>query len=355
MQTHLQFAWQNLYRALCTLQIALRPPTGSLVKRWLWILGTIAGLALFSRGVDAFLLTGPIREGPYFYQILMLAGINIMLAVSLNLINGVAGQFSIGHAGFFAVGAYSAACVSVYGGPGLHALIGAAPQWVQPALILLPALAVGAGAAAAAGLLVGIPSLRLRGDYLAIVTLGFGEIIRVLILNINAVGGARGFSGIPKLSNFFWVYAGVLAVIVVSRNLVRSGFGRALLSIREDEIAAEAVGVPVTRYKVMAFVLSAAFAGLAGGLFGHFTMYLHTNSFTFVKSFEIIIMIALGGLGSLPGAVLGAIVVTVMPEAFRGFAQYRMVVYALALILIMIYRPQGLLGTAGLLGRKRDS
>ncbi len=323
------------------------------VKRWLFIPALIAVLLLLQWACNTWLLGGPFRQGPYYYQILVLAGINIILAVSLNLTNGVAGQFSIGHAGFFAVGAYVAACVSVYGGPGFHSMLGAWPGSAQDAALLLIAIVCGAVAASLAGFVVGIPSLRLRGDYLAIVTLGFGEIIRVLILNIDAVGAARGFIGIPKLSNFFWVFGGAVAAILIIRNLVRSGYGRALLSIREDEIAAQAMGIPVTHYKVMAFVISAAFAGLAGGLFGHFTMYLHTNSFTFVKSFEIIIMIALGGLGSLPGAVLGAVVITVLPELFREFAEYRMVIYSLALILIMIFRPQGLLGNASLLGKKR--
>lgn len=326
------------------------------MKRWLFIPLVIGVLLLLQWVCSSFLLSGPFREGPYYHQILILAGINIILAVSLNLTNGVAGQFSIGHAGFFAIGAYVAACVSVYGGSGIHSLFGFLPSGAygnpQGAAVLVVAVAAGALAAALAGLVVGIPSLRLRGDYLAIVTLGFGEIIRVVILNVDAVGGARGFIGIPRLSNFFWVFGGVALAILVLRNLVNSGYGRALLSIREDEIAAQAMGIPVTRYKVMAFVISAAFAGMAGGLFGHFTMYLHTNTFTFVKSFEIIIMIALGGLGSLPGAVLGAVVITVLPELFREFSEYRMVVYSLALILIMIYRPQGLLGKASLLGRK---
>jgi branched-chain amino acid transport system permease protein len=207
-------------------------------------------------------------------------------------------------------------------------------------------------ATALTGLLVGIPSLRLRGDYLAIVTLGFGEIIRVLILNIDAVGGARGFVGIPKLSNFFWVYLLVFAVIATVRNLVRSSYGRAFLAIRENEIAAQAMGVDVTRHKVLAFVIGAVFAGMAGCLFGHYTMYLHTNSFTFVKSFEIIIMVSIGGLGSIEGAVLGAVLLTVLPEAFRGFEGMRMILYSLALILIMIFRPQGILGRAALFGGK---
>jgi branched-chain amino acid transport system permease protein len=323
------------------------------MKKWGIVLGVVAALALLHWGITALMLDGPIRQGPYYYQILILAGINIMLAVSLNLTNGIAGQFSIGHAGFFAVGAYASACVSVYGGPGLRESFAALPVWGQDSAVLILACLTGAAAAAFMGLLVGIPSLRLRGDYLAIVTLGFGEIIRVLILNIDVVGGARGFTGIPKLSNFFWVFLGVAATIVTVRNIVRSSYGRALLSIRENEIAAQAMGIPTTRYKVMAFVIASAFAGLAGGMFAHFTMYLHTNTFTFVKSFEVIIMVSLGGLGSLPGSVLGAVILTLLPELFRGFSEYRMVIYSLALVLIMIYRPQGILGRAGLLGKKK--
>jgi branched-chain amino acid transport system permease protein len=223
----------------------------------------------------------------------------------------------------------------------------------QDTVILLAALLAAALATALAGLLVGIPSLRLRGDYLAIVTLGFGEIIRVLILNIDAVGGARGFVGIPKLSNFFWVYLLVFAAIATVRNLVRSSYGRAFLAIRENEIAAQAMGIDVTRHKVLAFVIGAVFAGMAGCLFGHYTMYLHTNTFTFVKSFEIIIMVSIGGLGSIEGSVLGAVLLTVLPEAFRGFESYRMILYALALILIMIFRPQGILGRGAYFGKAK--
>ncbi len=322
------------------------------MKRLLWITGALAALALLQWGCSAILLDGPIRQGPYYYQIMILAGINIVLAVSLNLTNGITGQFSIGHAGFFAVGAYVAASVSYYGGPGIRAATAFLPAVGQDTVVLLLALAAAGLAAALAGLLVGIPSLRLRGDYLAIVTLGFGEIIRVVILNVDAVGGARGFVGIPKLSNFFWVYLLVTACVVTVWNVVRSSYGRAFIAIRENEIAAQAMGIDVTRHKVMAFVIGAVFAGMAGCLFGHYTMYLHTNSFTFVKSFEIIIMVAIGGLGSIEGAVLGAIFLTVLPEAFRGFEGYRMIIYSLALILIMIFRPQGMLGQASLFGKK---
>jgi branched-chain amino acid transport system permease protein len=319
------------------------------MKRWLFPLAVVTGLGLLQWIATMLLLEGPILQGPYYYQILLLAGINVILAVSLNLTNGVAGQFSIGHAGFFAVGAYTAACVSVYGGAPLSGMFPDVP-FVRETVVLILATATGALAAAAAGWLVGMPSLRLRGDYLAIVTLGFGEIIRVLILNIDVVGGARGFTGIPRLSNIFWVGLGVAGALAVVHNMTRSSHGRALLAIRGDEIAAQAAGINVTRLKVTAFVISAAFAGVAGSLFAHFTMFVHPNTFTFMKSFEIIIMIALGGLGSLAGAVLGAVVLTVLPELFRGFAEYRMVIYALALILIMIYRPQGLLGLRGLKG-----
>ena len=322
------------------------------MKRVLYILSTIALLAALQWLASSFLLEGPFRQGPYYYQILVLAGVNIILAVSLNLTNGIAGQFSIGHAGFFAVGAYVSASLTYYAGPAIRAMLPFLPPMGQDAVLLLSALAAAAMATALAGLLVGIPSLRLRGDYLAIVTLGFGEIIRVLILNIDAVGGARGFSGIPKLSSFFWVYLLAAAAIAAVWNLVRSSYGRAFLAIRENEIAAQAMGIDVTRHKVLAFVIGAMFAGMAGCLFGHYTMYLHTNSFTFVKSFEIIIMIAIGGLGSIEGAVLGAVLLTVLPEAFREFDSYRMIIYSLALILIMIYRPQGILGNKSLFGRK---
>ncbi|HEV2707219.1 MAG TPA: branched-chain amino acid ABC transporter permease [Pyrinomonadaceae bacterium] len=280
---------------------------------------------------------------PYYSRIIMLAGINITLAVSLNLINGFTGQFSIGHAGFMAVGAYSSAYFSVNYGAALAATLGGGTfGWFVP---LLVATLLGAAVAAFAGLLVGVPSLRLKGDYLAIVTLGFGQIIVVLINNIETVGGARGYSGIPIVKSFFWIFLVAVLTIVVVHNIVRSAFGRALVSIREDELAAEAMGVNTTRYKVMAFVISSALAGAGGVLLAHFDGYLNPKSFEFIRSFEILIMIILGGLGSIVGSVLGAIVLTVLPEALRGFAEYRMVIYSLMLIILMLTRPQGLLGS----------
>jgi branched-chain amino acid transport system permease protein len=264
--------------------------------------------------------------------------------VSLNLINGFTGQFSIGHAGFMAIGAYVSAYLSITFGQRIQSAFSFAPESVQKSVLLLLVLAVGAACAAVAGFLVGVPSLRLRGDYLAIVTLGFGEIIRVFILNIDAVGGARGLGGMPRLANFFWIYLFAAGTIAVVTRIVNSSFGRTLIAIREDEIAAEAMGVNTTRHKVLSFVVSSAMAGIAGGLFAHYLMYLHTNSFTFIRSFEIIIMIVIGGLGSITGSVIGAVLYITLTEGLREFAQYRMVAFSLLLVIIMIVRPQGILG-----------
>ena len=295
---------------------------------------------------------------PYVYRILVLCGLNVILALSLNLVNGVTGQFSIGHAGFMAVGAYVSAAFTVYATPRLFGVEAGASS-LSAAFPFAIALVVGGLAAGAAGFLVGLPSMRLRGDYLAIVTLGFGEIIRVAILNIEAVGGARGFAGIPQRTDLLWVAAVAALTFVFLRNLIRSYHGRALLAIREDEIAAEALGVPTTRYKVSAFVIAAFCAGVSGGLFSHYT-YLHTNSFTFMKSIEVIVMVVLGGMGSLTGSVLGAFLLTALPEVLRFASAERLIIYSLLLIVLMIARPQGLLGRwefswRGLFGRKSKS
>jgi branched-chain amino acid transport system permease protein len=297
---------------------------------------------------------------PYYYaEILSLTGISIILAVSLNLITGFTGQFSIGHAGFMAIGAYSSVFMTVYYSAGLErwltTLVGAT---LAQSLVFLIVIIFGALVAALAGLVVGIPSLRLRGDYLAIVTLGFAEIIRIIILNIDRVGGATGFRGavapwegrpiIPQYANFVWIAAFAIITIVVVYNIVNSDIGRALISIREDELAAEAMGINTTRYKVLSFVISSSFAGIAGALFGHFRQFLHTNDFQFIRSVEIIIMIVLGGMGSITGAILGAIVITILPELLRKLPgdlySYRLVIYSALLILIMITRPQGIMG-----------
>lgn len=306
-----------------------------MIRRILWISGTVAGLWVLDRLASQLV-------NPYIYRVAVLCGINIILAISLNLVNGVTGQFSIGHAGFMAVGAYVSAAFTVYATPHLFGAAGSAAGVIGAAAFLI-AILLGGLSSAIAGFLVGLPSMRLRGDYLAIVTLGFGEIIRVIILNIDAVGGARGFAGVPTRSNLAWVLGAGVVTFVAIRNLLRSYHGRAWLAIREDEIAAEALGVPTTRYKVTAFVIGAFFAGVAGALFAHY-IYLHTNSFTFMKSIEVIIMIVLGGMGSLTGSVLGATILTALPELLRFASSDRLIIYSLLLIVLMIARPQGILG-----------
>src|SRR5437762_10891043 len=320
----------------------------SLGRKLLIIVTTLAALVALNYLVEYGL--GDFQINPYYARIINLIGINITLAVSLNLINGLAGQFSIGHAGFMAVGGYTATYLTVYHGRQIAALAGSTvTDPVGSSVVMVPSLAAGALAAAVAGLLVGIPSLRLKGDYLAIVTLGFGEIIRVIILNIPAVGGATGFTDAIPLTNFFWIFSMAILTIVITRNIATSTFGRALFAIRSDEIAAEAMGIDTTRYKVMAFVISAALAGVAGGLSGQlFANPLNPQNLNFVKSIEVIVMIVLGGIGSITGAVFGATTLTILPEALRTFDQQfpglRMVLYALLLILLMIFRPQGLFG-----------
>ncbi len=280
--------------------------------------------------------------------------VNVLMALSLNLVNGFTGQFSLGHAGFMAVGAYTAVffVTKIYFAPGLLGLF----------LIGIYSIAGGL-LAALAGYLVGLPSLRLRGDYLAIVTLGFGEIIRVVLLNMEFLGGPRGIAGIPpipsiqigsfEISSFYvaFFYASSWAVVCFFSlwRLCYSQYGLSFLGVREDEIAAEAMGVPTTKVKVRAFVLSSFFAGVAGSLMAHFTSYISPASFSFLLSVNAVIMVVLGGMGSLTGSILAAAIITVLPEALRPLQEItgvdlRMVIYALALVLIMIIRPTGLFG-----------
>jgi branched-chain amino acid transport system permease protein len=270
--------------------------------------------------------------------------INAILAMSLNLVNGFTGQFSLGHAGFMAIGAYGSAYLSTQ--------VDFFSQSLGPIGILATTVAGGIFAAMA-GYLVGLPSLRLKGDYLAIVTLGFGEIIRVALLNMNSLGGPRGISGIPSLPSFMmtYLYAAAWAVICffVIWRLVQSSHGRSFLSVREDEIAAESIGINTTSTKVRAFVLSSFFAGVAGALFAHITNFISPSSFGFLLSVNAVIMVVLGGMGSMTGSIVAAVFITVMPEALRSLQQLtgvdlRMVIYALLLILVMILRPQGLFG-----------
>lgn len=284
---------------------------------------------------------------PYVVTIIIYAGINIILASSLNLINGFAGQFSMGHAGFMAVGAYVGAVITITARDGFPQIFN--DPLLQP-VIFVGAIVSGGICAAATGVIVGLPTLRLRGDYLAVVTLGFGEIIRVVLLNMESVGGARGLTNIPALTSFLWVYGFVVICLFVIARLVYSPLGRSFLSVREDEIAAEAVGVNTTRSKVIAFALGAFFAGMAGALFAHYLRVLSPAIFDIQKSFEIIIMVVLGGMGSISGSVVAAVFLTIIREALRPLQQltgtdYRMVIYSLLLIVLMLTRPRGIFGT----------
>jgi branched-chain amino acid transport system permease protein len=305
------------------------------------------GAALL-RSILPFVLGAPVLALVQYYApadvaiILVNVGVNVILAVSLNVVNGFTGQFSIGHAGFMAVGAYTAAKITT---ALRDVLLLGLPAVISDQLVFALALAAGMAVSAAAGLLVGIPSLRLRGDYLAIVTLGFGEIIRVVIENTAFLGQATGISGLPQLTSIVWVGMAAIGTVSMARRLLVSTQGRALLAIREDEVAAEAMGVDTVGYKVRAFVISAAFAGLAGGLLVHYIMLVTPRMFTFVKSIEVVVMVVLGGMGSVTGSMLAATLLTVALEWLRGVDQYRMVVFSFLLIVLMLTRPSGLFGT----------
>ena len=264
---------------------------------------------------------------PFWELNIILIGINIILAAGLNLINGYTGQFSLGHAGFMAVGAYVSAIVTMKLG-----------------LPFIVAIMAGACAAGLLGLLIGLPTLRLSGDYLAIATLGLGEIIRITILNINYIGGASGFMGIPRYTNFAWVFFVCLFVLFFIKNFINSSHGRACISIRENEVAAEAMGIDTTKYKVLAFTLGAAFAGVAGALFAHYFYVIHPASFTFISSFNYLTMVVLGGLGSITGSIAGAVILTFISAALASWPEWRMIIYSVMLIILMLYRPKGLFG-----------
>jgi branched-chain amino acid transport system permease protein len=278
---------------------------------------------------------------PYHLDVLIGVGINIILAVSLNLVNGYTGQFSLGHAGFMSVGAYFSAAVSLFVVP--HFLgVQTGSSAVQQGALFVAALLAGGVCAAFAGLLVGVPSLRLKGDYLALVTLGFGEIIRVIFQNFEQLGGALGLNAIPAYTTIFWVLAFVAITVFVVTCLVNSTYGRGFLATHDDEIASEAVGLNTTRYKIVAFVIGAFFAGIAGGLYGHFKLTITPTGFDFTKSIEIVVMVILGGMGNTVGVILAAILLTLLPELLRPIAEYRMIIYSFLLIVLMLVRPQGL-------------
>ncbi len=299
-----------------------------------YVINTVLVLALFG----ALMAVSNGMLSTYQNKVLLLVGINIILAVSLNVATGYLGQLPLGHAGFMAVGAYTCALFTKYS---------TLPEPVAFAVGLL----LGAVMAAVFGVLIGIPALRLTGDYLAILTLGFGEIIRITLNNIdNVLGfslfyGAKGLKNIPKYADLPSVFLCVVLTCFLIHTMLKSRHGRAVLAIRDNEIAAESCGIQTTYYKVMAFSFSAAFAGLAGGLYACYIGVLDPSNFDFMKSIEILVMVVLGGMGSMLGSILSATVLTILPEALRSFADYRMVLYSIVLIFMMIFRPGGLLGS----------
>lgn len=292
---------------------------------------SLSGAALV---ILAALVYGEIID-EYTAHILTFGAINVIVALSLNLISGFTGQLALGHAGFMAIGAYSSALLTI----GLH-------------LPLFVSIILGGLITSLFGLAIGFPSLRLRGDYLAIVTLGFGEIIRVIMINLEGLtGGAAGLKGIPSLSSdphwgpivsLLWVFVFLIGITALIHNLFQSSYGRALVSIREDESAASVMGVNTFYYKMFSFTLSAFIAGIGGGLYAFFFGYLNPTMFNFLRSCDFLVIVVLGGMGSLSGTIVTGFALTYLQEFLRFLQDYRLVVYPLLLILIMLFRPAGL-------------
>lgn len=274
----------------------------------------------------------------YWNQIIMLAIVNGIAAMSLNLVNGITGQFSLGHAGFMSVGAYVSAIITT------KLVAGVEAGTVFGIMVFLGALVLGGLIAALIGLLIGIPSLRLKGDYLAIITLGFSEIIRTIWRVTPISGGAKGLSGIPKMASFTMLYVVAIIVMFLLRNYTASNYGRGSMAIRDNELAAETMGVNTTAFKIKSFVFSAFIAGVAGGLYAHLIVFIQPNMFSQVKSTDMLLYLYAGGVGSYTSSLLGAVIFTALPEFLRFMGDWRLVLYALIMILIMINRPKGIFG-----------
>ncbi len=263
----------------------------------------------------------------YIQGILILAGINLMAVLGLSLLTGFTGLFSFGHAGFMAIGGYAAATMTI--------------KFHWP---FIPALLVGGLAAAIVSALIGKLTLNLKGDYFCIATLGFGEATRLILDNVQYFGGARGWPGIPSYTTLTNVILVNVVGIIILANLIRSRHGRNMIAVREEELASQIVGINVFKYKLMSLIISAAYAGVAGGLMAHYMTFLQPKMFSLIKSTELTIIVIFGGLGSISGSVLGALVLTALPEVLRTFSSWRLVAYGLAVIVIMISRPEGLMG-----------
>ncbi|MGI6229282.1 MAG: branched-chain amino acid ABC transporter permease [Tractidigestivibacter sp.] len=321
---------------------SLSMPMRYLINTVLVVIFLVVGEAAIDGGLVSRYQTGVIEQ----------IGIYIIMAVSLNIATGYLGQLPLGHAGFMSVGGYSCAIFIMR----MMDVVGVTARDFTtgtPAAVMLfvAGLIFGGIMAALCGLIIGIPALRLKGDYLAIITLGFAEIIRVVMQNIDSVlgfeltGGQKGLTGIPSYTNFLNTFIVVAICLFLIHTMMKSRHGRAILSIRDNEIAAESCGVNITYYKTLAFVVSAFFAGVAGGLYAGCIGVMAPSKFGFMKSVEILVMVVLGGMGSMLGSVISATVLTILPEALRAVADYRMVVYAVVLILVMIFRPEGLMGS----------
>ncbi len=263
----------------------------------------------------------------YLKGILILSGINLMSVLGLSLLTGFTGMFSFGHAGFMAIGGYTAAMMTV--------------KYSMP---FIPALLIGGLAAALVSAIIGRLTLNLKGDYFCIATLGFGEAIRLILDNVQYFGGARGWPGIPHYTNLTNVVIINIVAVILLANLIRSRHGRNMIAVREEELASQIVGVNVFKYKMISLMISAAYAGIAGGLMGHYMTFLQPKMFSLVKSTELTIIVIFGGLGSISGSVLGALVLTSLPELLRALKDWRLVFYGLAVIVIMVTRPEGLMG-----------
>ncbi len=285
-------------------------------------------------------LTGLLNS--YLLQILMFVGINIVMTVSLGMINGFTGQFSIGHGGFMAVGAYT----SVFFTTIIFQLLGRQPpgSTIFGYALFFPAVLIGGGCAAVTGYLIGLPTLRVKGDYLAIVTMAFGEVIRTIIRVSEPLGGPRGVSGIPATTSMTIVFLFTVGSVWLMRNFLASTYGRASRATRDSEIAAEIMGVNTTRQKTLVFTVAAMFAGCSGALYAHVLQFIHPDNFTFMKSLEYLIYLYIGGSSSISGAMTGAVIFTIIPELFRRFHIWRMVFSALLLVLVMLFRPDGIVG-----------
>lgn len=288
--------------------------------------------------IQVLMSTGIINA--YWQQIICYAGIMTISALGLNLIYGFTGQFSLGHAAFYGIGAYTSAFIIKT----LH---------FNNTLFLIIGLIAGGLLAGIIAFIIGLPILRLRSDYLGIATLGFGIIVKVLFDNADAVfpvlGGSRGMVGIPKLTNFTWVFILVVIAVIILRNLINSAPGRALISVREDEIASEAVGIDTTKYKTLGFVIGSIYAGIAGGLYAHLYAFLHPQNFDFLKSIDVLLIVVLGGMANISGTIMAAVVWVLILEGLRvilpeAILDWRLVIYPLLLILIMIFRPGGIFG-----------